>query len=200
MEGKTRTRILQFATEQFFSVGYTQVSVDDFTTELRMSKSTFYKYFSGKEKLLFEVIDHFFKEVETDILDILENDALDLIQKIKKFLLLMGQRISKIRIAAFQDLKRSVPEAYSRLEERRREVILNKLVLLFEEGVITGIFREDLDQQLVVTIIMNAIQNLTLPEFLVQTPYTMEDVFKQVFTLVIEGNLTDSGREGFYRA
>lgn len=200
MEGKTRTRILQFATEQFFSVGYTQVSVDDFTTELRMSKSTFYKYFSGKEKLLFEVIDHFFKEVETDILDILENDALDLIQKIKKFLLLMGQRISKIRIAAFQDLKRSVPEAYSRLEERRREVILNKLVLLFKEGVITGIFREDLDQQLVVTIIMNAIQNLTLPEFLAQTPYTMEDVFKQVFTLVIEGNLTDSGREGFYRA
>ncbi|EGK07447.1 TetR/AcrR family transcriptional regulator [Kroppenstedtia eburnea] len=200
MEGKTRTRILQFATEQFFSVGYTQVSVDDFTTELRMSKSTFYKYFSGKEKLLFEVIDHFFKEVETDILDILENDALDLIRKIKKFLLLMGQRISKIRIAAFQDLKRSVPEAYSRLEERRREVILNKLVLLFKEGVITGIFREDLDQQLVVTIIMNAIQNLTLPEFLAQTPYTMEDVFKQVFTLVIEGNLTDSGREGFYRA
>lgn len=112
----------------------------------------------------------------------------------------MGQRISKIRIAAFQDLKRSVPEAYSRLEERRREVILNKLVLLFKEGVITGIFREDLDQQLVVTIIMNAIQNLTLPEFLAQTPYTMEDVFKQVFTLVIEGNLTDSGREGFYRA
>ncbi|MGA9173120.1 MAG: TetR/AcrR family transcriptional regulator [Thermoactinomyces sp.] len=195
---KAKQKILAYAAKKIWTEGYSNVSIADFASELKMSKSTFYKYFASKEDLLFEVIGNFFSEIERKIDEITSDPSLDLIGQIKKMLFVIGGRISQIEVTALQDLKRAIPDAYAQFEARRKNVILNKLIPLFEEGVRQGVFREDLDQTLVVTILMNAIQTVANPEFLANTPYALKDVFKHISSLVIEGNLTDKGRKRFY--
>jgi AcrR family transcriptional regulator len=195
---KAKQKILAYAAKKIWTEGYSNVSIADFASELKMSKSTFYKYFASKEDLLFAVIGNFFSEIERKIDEITSDPSLDLIGQIKKMLFVIGGRISQIEVTALQDLKRAIPDAYVQFEARRKNVILNKLIPLFEEGVRQGVFREDLDQTLVVTILMNAIQTVANPEFLANTPYALKDVFKHISSLVIGGNLTDKGRERFY--
>jgi AcrR family transcriptional regulator len=195
---KAKQKILAYAAKKIWTEGYSNVSIADFASELKMSKSTFYKYFASKEDLLFAVIGNFFSEIEREIDEITSDPSLDLIGQIKKLLFMIGGRISQIEVTALQDLKRAIPDAYAQFEARRKNVILNKLIPLFEEGVRQGVFREDLDQTLVVTILMNAIQTVANPEFLANTPYALKDVFKHISSLVIGGNLTDKGREHFY--
>jgi AcrR family transcriptional regulator len=195
---KAKQKILAYAAKKIWTEGYSNVSIADFASELKMSKSTFYKYFGSKEDLLFAVIGNFFSEIERKIDEITSDPSLDLIGQIKKMLFVIGGRISQIEVTALQDLKRAIPDAYVQFETRRKNVILNKLIPLFEEGVRQGVFREDLDQTLVVTILMNAIQTVANPEFLANTPYALKDVFKHISSLVIGGNLTDKGRERFY--
>lgn len=195
---KAKQKILAYAAKKIWTEGYSNVSIADFASELKMSKSTFYKYFASKEDLLFAVIGNFFSEIERKIDEITSDPSLDLIGQIKKMLFVIGGRISQIEVTALQDLKRAIPDAYAQFEARRKNVILNKLIPLFEEGVRQGVFREDLDQTLVVTILMNAIQTVANPEFLANTPYALKDVFKHISSLVIGGNLTDKGRERFY--
>jgi AcrR family transcriptional regulator len=195
---KAKQKILAYAAKKIWTEGYSNVSIADFASELKMSKSTFYKYFASKEDMLFAVIGNFFSEIERKIDEITSDPSLDLIGQIKKMLFVIGGRISQIEVTALQDLKRAIPDAYVQFETRRKNVILNKLIPLFEEGVRQGVFREDLDQTLVVTILMNAIQTVANPEFLANTPYALKDVFKHISSLVIGGNLTDKGRERFY--
>lgn len=195
---KAKQKILDYAAKKIWTEGYSNVSIADFASELKMSKSTFYKYFSSKEDLLNEVIESFFGGIVREIDGITSDPALDLTGQIKKLLFVISGRISRIEVAALHDMKRAVPDAYARFEAQRKHVILNKLIPLFEEGVKQGIFRDDLDQTLVVTIVMNAIQTVANPEFLAHTPYTLKDVFRHISTLMIEGNLTDAGRKRFY--
>ncbi|MBA4495199.1 TetR/AcrR family transcriptional regulator [Paenactinomyces guangxiensis] len=198
IKDKTQRKIIEFATNKIFTRGYSNVSIADFASELKISKSTFYKYFASKEALLYEVLKHFFRKIEAEFDEILANPSLHLIDQIKQLLFTVSQRVAKIDTPAIHDLKRAMPEAYVQFDEHRKNLILNKLAPLFQKGVKQGYFREDLDQTLVIAILMNAIQTLANPEFLANTPYTFHDVFKHISTLIIEGNLTAKGRKQFH--
>lgn len=53
-----RTKILQIATELFIDQGYKNTSLDQIVTICGGSKQTLYRYFSNKEGLFIEVLEH----------------------------------------------------------------------------------------------------------------------------------------------
>lgn len=55
---KKRTRIIEVATELFIDQGYKNTSLDQIVTICGGSKQTLYRYFSNKEGLLVEVLEH----------------------------------------------------------------------------------------------------------------------------------------------
>ncbi|MBP1996798.1 TetR/AcrR family transcriptional regulator [Paenibacillus eucommiae] len=193
---KTRMRILQLAQQKFARAGYSGVSIADFASELRMSKSSFYKYYASKEALLFAVIDNFYESLERDIGQCLNDPELDIKGKLRQFLMLVRERFSSIQVAVVEDMRRSVPEAYEYIEERRKKIITEQLTGLFEDGAKQGYFRRDIAPNIVVLMLLNAMQQLEHPDFLIGTPYTFPDIFNQIFSLFMDGFLSLEGRKG----
>jgi len=194
---KMRQRILQYAQQQFVTFGYSRVSTAQFASDLKMSKSTFYKYYPSKEELLFAVIDDFYDAFEREIQGILEDSRLAVTDKMKSFLLAVRRRFGQLHASVVEDVRRAVPEAYARIEERRRSVITGTLIGLFEEGAKQGYFRTDVPPMLVANVLVQAVQHLEQPEVIGGMPYGYADMFQHVFSIILEGSLSENGRKRF---
>jgi AcrR family transcriptional regulator len=194
---KMRRRILDYALQQFATVGYSNVSTAQFAFDLKMSKSTFYKYFSSKEELLFAVIDDFYDAFEQEVANLIEDERLEITEKIRLFLLSVKKRFSQLQVSAVEDVRRSVPEAYAHLEDGRRRIILGTLTGLFEQGAKEGFFRNDIPPVLIASVLLQAVQHLEHPEVIGEMPFSLQEIFPKVFSVVMEGSLSEKGRERF---
>jgi len=194
---KMRRRILDYAQRQFATIGYSNVSTAQFASELKMSKSTFYKYFSSKEELLFAVIDDFYDAFEQEVQSIVEDEQLDVTGKIQTFLLAVKRRFGQLSVSVVEDFRRAVPEAYARLEERRKSIIMGTLSGLFEQGAKDGYFRTDIPPIIIANVLVQAVQHLEHPEVIGSMPYGFAEMFRQVFSIIMEGSLSESGRERY---
>lgn len=193
-QDKMRRRILEYAQQQFVTVGYSNVSTAQFAYDLKMSKSTFYKYFASKEELLFAVIDDFYNVFEQEIESIIEEGHMDVTEKIQSFLMAVSRRFSRLQVSVVEDLRRAVPEAYSHIEDCRRRLVTGTLIGLFEQGVKEGSIRSDIPPIIIANVLLQAIQHLEHPEVLSGMSSTFADMFPKVFSIVMEGSLTEKGR------
>ncbi|HZG58412.1 TetR/AcrR family transcriptional regulator [Paenibacillus sp.] len=191
---KMRKRILQYAQQQFATIGYSQVSTAKFASELKMSKSTFYKYFPSKEELLFAAIDDFYDSFEQEVQSIVQDDSPSVTDKMKSFLLAVRRRFGQLHVSVVEDFRRAVPEAYAHLEERRRRIITGTLIGMFEQGAKEGVFRSDLPPLLIANVLVQAVQHLEHPEVIDGMAYGFADMFHHVFSIIMEGSLTEEGR------
>ena len=60
-----------------------------------------------------------------------------------------------------------------------------------------GIFRKDIDQQIVVLLYINAIQGILNSDVLSQLPYTANQVFESIIRVFLEGMFTEEGRNKY---
>lgn len=188
---------MDYAQQQFATIGYSNVSIAQFASDLKMSKSTFYKYFTSKEELLFAVIDNFYDSFEQEIQSILNDDRIEITEKVKSFVLSVRKRFSQLQVSIVEDFRRAVPEAYSHLEERRKSIITGTLIGMFEQGAKEGLFRSDIPPIIIANVLIQALQHLEHPEVISGLSYNFTDMFHQVFSIIMEGSLTEKGRERF---
>lgn len=196
-ENRMRKRIMIYAQRQFATIGYSNVSIAQFASDLKMSKSTFYKYFSSKEELLFAVIDDFYHSFELEIQSIINDDKIGITEKVQSFIFSVKKRFSQLHVSIVEDFRRAVPEAYSHLEECRRRIITGTLIGLFEKGVKEGIFRSDIPPIIIANVLIQALQHLEHPEVISGLSDNFADMFHQVFSIIMEGSLSEKGREHF---
>lgn len=196
-DSKKRKRILEYALQQFVTVGYSKVSTSQIASDLKMSKSTFYKYFTSKEELLFAVIDDFYNLFEQEVQSIINDDRVEITEKVQLFILSVRRRFSRLHVSVVEDLRRAVPEAYAHLEERRRSIITGTLIGMFEQGARDGFFRSDIPPVIIANVLIQAMQHLEHPEVIGRLEYNFVDMFHQVFSVIMEGSLSEEGRERF---
>lgn len=197
---KVRRRILQYASDKFAVSGYSNVSIAQFASELKMSKSTFYKYYQSKEELLYAVIETFYSDFEEEIAAIASDSAMNTGDKIQAFAMAVRRRFENVRVSSVEDLQRSAPEAYEVLEQRRKKIITGNLIRLFEQGVSSGYIRKDVSPMLMANLLLQALQYLEHPGFIAGMNFTFPEMFKQVFSILMEGSLTETGRGEFREA
>ncbi|MCY9517461.1 TetR/AcrR family transcriptional regulator [Paenibacillus apiarius] len=190
MSKKTEDKILKHATSLFFQYGYSAVSVDDLVKGIGMSKATLYRYYASKYDLLEMVIENMFLEIKHDISE-LSASELDPLQKLRTFMTLMTQRLSAIERSALEDIKESVAVLHDKFTRLRKEVIIHHLVKILEDGGRQGVFRQEIDQQVVAYIIFASIEELTSTEFLAHHSYRFSDVFDMVLSTVMYGNVVN---------
>jgi len=195
---QVRNRILQAAREQFFRFGFTKVTIDEIASDLGMSKKTIYKYFPSKDRLLRGVIETMMKEIWTRVSSLIHDDSMDFLDKLKYLMELVGMQISKLGRPFIQDVQRNAPEIWKEIDEFRNKAILNNFGDLLNEGVQKGVFRSDVNQQLLMLMYSNTIQNIINPEVLSQHPFSASDVFEAIIKVIFEGILTDKGRAKYF--
>lgn len=189
-----KKRILETAGEWFYRHGFSRVTMDELAEKMAMSKKTLYKYFSSKDDLLNELVDDAMKRTVGRCVVITEDRSIDLVLRLKQCMTVVAMEYSKIGKLLIEDIQRNAPHIWKKIESGRREHILQNFAIMLREGCERGIFRKDIDQQLMLLIYTNTIQNIINPDVLVQVPFSAAQVFEGVIKIFYEGIMTEEGR------
>lgn len=194
-----KDRILKKAEEMFTQFGFSRVTMEEIAADLGMSKKTLYKFFPGKEQLLKEMVSTRKCELEDYVLKLWSNNELSFLEKLKILMNYISQNNSAFRGPLAHDLQKNFPSIWNEITESRRTHSLEKFSLLIKEGIEKGVFRNDIDQQILFLIFMSSLQGALNPEALVNLPVSGSQVFDAIVKVFLEGIFTEEGRNTFMR-
>jgi AcrR family transcriptional regulator len=197
IETEIKERILHKAGEMFLQFGFSRVTMEEIAVELGMSKKTLYRFFPGKEQLLKEMITGMRCKLEDYVLELWGNNEMPFLEKLKNLMNYIGNQSTTLRGPFAHDLQKNFPLLWEEINESRRTHSLEKFNLLINEGMEKGVFRKDIDQQIIVLLYMNAIQGILNPEVLAKLPYTVNQVFESIIRVFLEGIFTEEGRNKY---
>ncbi len=196
-EKEIKERILSQAEQLFIQFGYSKVTMDEIAASLGMSKKTLYKFFPGKEVLVKEMITSMKCSIDDHIEFIWNNQKMDFMDKLKSVMNFIGKQTTKLHGPLLEDLHKNIPEVWKEIHDFRKANAVKRFTTFINEGVEKGVFRKDIDRQLIILFYLHAIQGMINPETLTQLPYSANQVFDAVIRIIFEGILTEEGRNEY---
>ncbi|MEI8134466.1 MAG: TetR/AcrR family transcriptional regulator [bacterium] len=190
-----RARILSVAESEFRTVGYSHTTMDHLAETLGMSKKTLYEYFRSKEELADEMIANIgasIKEIHEEVMasDLNTVDKLHAIgQRMQACLLTLAS------VKLMSDLRRNTPQLWQKIKEVRNERIRTLWTSLLAEGMEKGLFRKEVNPELFITVQMAATEKLLDESFLTNNETSVTTARAGLKDLLLNGILTDKGRE-----
>lgn len=190
-----KKRIMEVAAEKFLTYGYSRVRTDELARELGISKRTLYEYFSGKEELAREVILAKILELDSHIVEILNDKSLQFMGKLSKLFQKGMENLSKFPESIMYDFRRYAPAVYDEIVNYRRTQMKGNIENLIRQGISAGDFKETINVDMLVLVFTESTTMLMQPEILHSLPLTQKQIFEQFTNLFFEGLLTAEGRE-----
>ncbi len=183
--------ILEKTLEIFHAYGIRSVSMDDVAKELRISKKTLYQYVDNKSDLVEKTFryqssknDAFMENVATN-----DKNAIDVLLEISKW---MHDEISRITPQLSFDLNKYYLEMFQNLFNEKRQSIYEKIKANIEQGIREGLFRKDLNVELISSLYIKKLEDLHEPEGLICN----QDVsFKTIFNVMFDNHIRGIANE-----
>ncbi len=191
-----KEKIITAVRDRFWKEGFARISVDEITTDLAMSKKTFYKYFSSKEDLVQQIMERLLGGMRTNVERILLSDK-TAVEKLSEFITLIGTSASRLTPAFGGDIKKHIPQLWKRIEDFRRERISEMFARLIKQGLDEGTIRPDLNERVFLMSVLGAIDRIMQPDVLAHESFSVSDALKEILNIFFRGGLTAKGRERF---
>jgi len=179
-------RILSESLRLFMKNGIRSISMDDIAKELGMSKKTIYQYVANKTELIEMVLD-FMREKESNICidgDITKMNAIDILLAVSKN---VSRQMKDLNPINAYELQKYYPSIYREFILKKRDHVYTTLKQNFEQGIAEGIYRNDLDIDLVARLYIQKLVDVHDPEFLSSVNFGFEKVFQVMFDNHIRG-------------
>ena len=191
---EVRERIQGTALDHFLQFGFSKVTMNEIAEELGMSKKTLYQYFPGKEELLSEVVNRLHEETATRIEVLVNDKTMDFVRKFRGALDILSAFHAKMTPYFMSDMEKHAPEVCKVTNDFKRDRIRNIMSRLVEEGIQKGIFRDDIDQELIVLIYAGALQHLLRPDTFNRLGLSVTQIHKTIGSVIIEGIVRPEAR------
>ena len=114
--------------------------MDDIASIIAMSKKTIYTIFKDKNTLFMEMVDYLFDTIKESESEIIEDNTLSTIEKIRRILGVMPESYKDIDLRQLYMLKDKFPEIYRHVEERL-ENGWETTIKLLEQGIEEEVIR-----------------------------------------------------------
>ena len=191
-EGKEQ--ILKVAIERMQQVGIRSVSIDDICHELGMSKKTFYVYFPSKDDLVQAILHKHEQKVAHDLDNALTKRSItQVIVEWAKIAQSTHKQDLKTP-AMMYDLEKYYPQLFAAHKKVMRETTEKILVRFLEKGVSEGIFRAEIDVDVVAMMFLD--MQYRLLDLMTGGQMTKEEVHRigrQRMDILMRGILSESG-------
>ena len=193
-EGKEQ--ILKVAIERMQQVGIRSVSVDDICHELGMSKKTFYVYFASKDDLVQAILHKHEQKVAHDLDNALSKRTIT--QVIVEWAKIAKSTTKKdLKTPAMMyDLEKYYPQLFAAHKKVMRQTAEKILVRFLGKGVSEGIFRAEIDVDVVAMMFLD--MQYRLLDLITGGQMTKEEVHRigrQRMDIMMRGILTHEGFE-----
>lgn len=192
-----RPRVVEAARDLFFSRGFVRVTADEIAGRLGISKATLYESFPSKEEILRAVMSDFLDGTSAHIEELLGDATTGLVDKLVALFSFVGARISLVGPLLMRDVQKSAPRVWREIDDFRREKIFKNLKGILESGRREGLFRADVDIDILVEMFADIVSRFVNPEAILRSGRTLAEVFESVIKVFFQGILTESGRRNF---
>jgi AcrR family transcriptional regulator len=189
-----REKILKGAEELFLKYGVRSVSMDDIARHLSVSKKTIYQYFADKDEIVTQVTVSHIDNMKSgfDCLAPASKNALDELMRIQFFL---KKNMQDIHPSLLFDLKKYHSKAWSAWMDHKTKYIRESVVRNLKQGIEEGIYRSNLNPEILAAIRVESIQLIADGAILPPDQYRVVDVQVQVLDHFMYGLLTEKGRK-----
>ena len=189
-----KDNILKVAIERMQQVGIRSVSIDDICHELGMSKKTFYVYFSSKDDLVQAILHKHEQKVAHDLDNALSKRTItQVIVEWAKIAKSTAKKDLKTP-AMMYDLEKYYPQLFAAHKKVMRQTAENILVQFLGKGVSEGIFRAEIDVDVVAMMFLD--MQYRLLDLITSGQMAKEEVHRighQRMDILMRGILSETG-------
>ena len=139
-----RDRILNHARALFLRNGIKSVSMDDIAADLAMSKKTLYKTFDNKDEMVQAMMSQYLGQAQGNCTRI-ASGAANAVEEMLNLSQWADEQFSGIHPSIFHDLRKYYPAAWALFAAHKNAFILNQISQNLRRGIAEGLFRSDLD-------------------------------------------------------
>lgn len=183
--------ILRVSGTLFRKYGIRSISMDDIARELGMSKKTLYQYVENKTDLIEKLLSHLVSDSTACITD--DNRNLNAIDILLQVSIKVSAEIKELNPALAFDLEKFYPTLFRSFVNAKRDHVYQKIKENLEQGAREGIYRNDVDSDLVARLYVQKLIDVHDPEFLSSVDFSFEKVFQVMFDNHIRGIANPSG-------
>ena len=195
-EHEPKERILELAKDRFFRNGFNKVTLDELSGELGISKKTMYKFFPSKEILVKTVVWLVLHHVEKEVKRI-TSDEKPFVHRLADLILFIGKTVGRFSKTFQQDMKRFAPVIWAEVDAFRRERILSKVTEMIRQAKTEHVFRDDINDEVLVMMLTTCFQSILIPEVLSEHSFSPKEAMFTIFHVIFEGALTEEARKEF---
>ncbi|MFD2513086.1 TetR/AcrR family transcriptional regulator [Pontibacter locisalis] len=142
-----KEKILQGAFELFCQRGVKSVSMSDIAQHLSMSKKTIYKWFDNKDKVVYDACRDFLQSLEQDC-ECSMVGAKNAIEELWGLMEMTKHVIARVHPSIFHDIQKYHRDSWQLWVAHKYDFILDKIKLNILRGVAEGLYRGDLDVEI----------------------------------------------------
>ena len=186
--GDKREAILRAATSVFAHNGYFNSKVADIAREAGVADGTVYLYFKSKEDILHSIFDRSVEEALGAARKQIESVS-DPKEKLRQIALLHLERLGADRDLAvvFQVELRGSTKFTEEFSAAGFAEYLTLIRATFEEGQRTGVFRSDLNANVVAKVLFGALDEMATNWILSKRRYKLAPMADQVLDIFLNG-------------
>jgi AcrR family transcriptional regulator len=191
----TRERIIKVSGDYFFKNGHRGITMDALAGLIGVSKKTIYVYFPTKVSILEAVMDKKFEEIFTTLDSVrLAHEA----NTVECFLSVMErwqELLSYVEPVFWSDIQFDAENFFESTAEKRRKIVHGIFGRIIRDGIVNKVFREDMNPEFVADIILASIEGIMRSGKCAEYHISPKVLLLMLVRLIIEGSLTDTGRE-----
>ncbi len=177
---------IESAYKVFTEKGLKNVSMDDLCRSVGISKKTLYQYFENKADLLAKIINYIRQRIKERMaeLETINLNAIDVLLEMSK---IASTKHFRINPMVTFELQKYYPNLYEEYINTKKELIIDYIKKNIEKGINEGLYRQDLDKDIVAHLYFQKIEDLHNPEVLSPGDYNYDRVFEVMFENHIRG-------------
>ncbi len=196
--GKDPSTILDEARMLLLRYGLKSMTMDDVARNLRVSKKTLYQYVNNKEDLVKQVMELECQRQE-DLVKTARDQAYDAILEAFQFGRFIIGILRDLDPSIHYDLEKYYPEAWEVFLEFKNEWVVGYVKDNLERGVREGLYREDLDPEVIARIYTYRIDAVFHGGLFPPERFSFDTVYKEMFFYHMLGIVSEKGRKALYK-
>ncbi len=189
---EVKERIIEQSMLLFLRYGIKSITMDDIARELGMSKKTLYQYVDNKADLIEKIIrQHIYNEkMALTAIRKLTKDAIEEMLMIAKHVI---QLLRQTPPSMAFDLQKHYRPCWNLMEKFSHKHIYNVIKENIENGIKQGIYRDDIDADIVAKLYVAKTSLVVDEELFPLSEYNKETLFKEYIDYHIHGIASPKG-------
>lgn len=175
-----------------FLYGTKSITLDDIASRMGISKKTIYSCCPDKKNLVDRIVVDYLSSHRADA-ERVRAESRHAIDEVLQMARLARSRMEQVSPAFLFDLNKYYPDIWARFEQYRTQEIFGQVMDVIKRGQQEGLFRTDLDTEIVAAMHLQHIRLLTEPGQQPRPERPVGDMIRHIISIFLQGIVTRKG-------